>query len=383
MMGGNSSTGNVSGESGVAGSTFGTNTTTESVPENSTDILIAPQVTVIEENQETETNIYKPAVTIHMEDTTILTPEKLQMAKEQNFDLLLAMGGHATWRIDIDSVNTENLTEVDMGVTLGTENVPREVIAAILDGNKYLEFTLAHDGLFGFDPVLSITLNPENSGRYANLFYYDPEQQKLEFICDSIIDERGIAAFGMEHASSYIIIVSDHSMSGALAEDEATGFAVRWILIGVFVFMIIVIIGYAVFFYSKKRRGMDDEDIEEDEDIEDDEGGLEEEGYLDDDDKPEEIEVEEIKDVEDEEPENGESESEEKYDEEPVDEEADEDDWIEDKDWHEPEVPKTNSIDRFADDHSEDDWIEDDEWDSGNDWMDDAEWEQKNKNSKS
>lgn len=341
----------------MSGSTSGTGNAAESAPENSEDTLIVPRVTVIEENQE-DTNVYKPAVTIQMDDTSILTPEKLQMAKEQNFDLLLDMGDYVTWEIDIDSVNIETLTDVDMGVTLGTENIPRELIAAILNGNKYIEFTLAHDGVFGFDPVLSISLNPENSGRYANLFYYNPELQTLEFICDSIIDANGIATFRMDHASGYVIIVSDYSMSGILADNEGSKPIVRYIMTGVFIFMIIVIIGYAVFFYYRKKCEAEDGDIEE-EDV-----GGEGENVEDEDERINEY------DIEDEYEDDSESEDEDVY----------EDDWIEDEDWHEPETAQSKAVDRVVDDHSEDDWI-DDEWDSENDWMDDAEWEEESKKS--
>lgn len=57
-----------------------------------------------EQAQEAEEKTPRPSVTMTMEDTTILTPESLQMAKEQNLDLLLTMGQYARWSIDIDSV---------------------------------------------------------------------------------------------------------------------------------------------------------------------------------------------------------------------------------------------------------------------------------------
>ena len=133
--------------------------------------MIAPQTMVVEESQiqaqeEEEEVFFKPSVTIEMEDTTILTPEKLQMAKEQNFNLILDMGNYAKWSIDVDAVNMNTVTDVDMGITLSTKNIPTELIAAILNGNKYLEFTLSHEGAFGFSPVLCITLDPAYSGRY-------------------------------------------------------------------------------------------------------------------------------------------------------------------------------------------------------------------------
>ena len=397
---------------------------------------------MVEESQEEVP--YKPAVTIQMEDTTILTSEKLQMAKEQNIDIRLDMGDYVTWGIDIDSVDMDAFTEVDMGVKLGTDRVPRELIAEILNGNKYIEITLAHDGAFDFEPILNVALNPENSGRYANLFYFDPEISALEFLCDSIIDANGIASFKMDHASVYVIIVSDYSMSGMVAEDEETGSVIRWIMLGVFIFMVMVVIGYAVFFFYRKRNSMEDDDESEDEeDFEDGDESEDEEDFEEDDDFKDEEGFEEGDGSGDEEDfEEDESEDEEdfkdddrpKKEEEPAEDnksdndravhnsgkredrnkagkhsalrdrrdaentghaapkakpvmsqmetDADEDDWIEDQDWHEPELPVKKSTDRFADDHAEDDWIDDDEWDIGNDWMDDAEWEQKNKNIK-
>ncbi|MDE5931605.1 MAG: SH3 domain-containing protein, partial [Lachnospiraceae bacterium] len=227
--------------------------------------------------QSAETDYFRPAVTIQMEDTTILTTEKMQMAKEQSFDLLLDMGGAVTWSIDVDSISESAMTEVDMGVTVGTNNVPQELVSTILNGNKYLEITLAHQGEFGFEPVLNIALGKEYSGKYANLFYYDPETETLEFICDAVIGPDGVASLRFEHASCYLIVVSDESMSGVSFEDETVNPVTRWIIVGVFVCMLLVVVGYGIFFFLKKRR--EEEDDEYGDEAEENEGyGGEEEG---------------------------------------------------------------------------------------------------------
>ena len=359
------------------------------------------------QEQESEKSVSKPAVTMDMEDITILTPENLQMAKNQNLDLLLKMGKYATWSIDIDSVNMDAISEVDMGIELGTEHVPTQIIADILDGNKYLEFTLAHDGLFGFHSLLQIAIDPMYEGWYANLFYYDEEAEALEFVCDAIIDSNGIAAFDMEHASSYVIIVSPTSMAGAAVNgDTLTGdsgsHAMRWIVIALTVCVVAAGAGCGIFFY---RRKLQEEEYEEPEEEYDESGEEEyeepEEEYDETEDEEEYDETEEEYDeIGDEDEEYDETGNEEEYDEsveeeyEESEEEASgetekemrgksvedayghsaEDDWIEDEDWQEPETPEETSDDRFADDHAEDDWIDDDEWDIGNDWIDDEEW---------
>ncbi|MCM1386929.1 MAG: hypothetical protein NC231_06355 [Bacillus sp. (in: Bacteria)] len=381
---GNSNTSN--NNAGTNASESGSGAPLISIPENTTptesrrkntsvgSTLINPQTTVVDESgmqaQESgqEEAFFRPSVTIAMEDTTILTPEELQMAKEQNFNVVLDMGNYATWNIDIDAVDIDAMAATDMGITLGTKNIPTELIAAILSGNKYLEFTLAHDGVFGFRPVLCIALDPIHSGRYANLFYYNPETELLEFICDTIIDANGVATFDIEHASSYVIIVSDASMSGVLISDDSANHMTRWIVIGVLICMAAVIIGYGIFFYRKKMQEMEEDDEDEEEDGDEDEGEEEDEEENNDmDDTENDIVIEDIK-IED----IKEADEQEKK------ESGEEDDWIEDKDWHEPETLKEPSKDRFADDHAEDDWIDDDEWNIENDWMDDAEWEKKN-----
>ncbi len=265
---GNTQTGNVTGTSSeaTAGSSAEiTDQNTEGTEENAASENEGGESS----EQREEENHYRPAVTIQMEDTTILTTEKLQMAKEQNFDLLLDMGGAVTWSIDVDSVDESVMTEVDMGVTLGTENVPKEVVSSILDGNKYLEITLAHEGAFGFEPVLNVALGTEYSGQYANLFYYDPESETLEFICDAVIGPDGVASLRFDHASCYLIVVSDQSMSGVALDDESVNPWTRWIVIGVFVCMLLVVAGCGIFFFLKKRHEEDDED--DDDEYEDDE----------------------------------------------------------------------------------------------------------------
>ena len=48
-----------------------------------------------------------------------------------------------------------------------------------------------------------------DEGKMANLFYYNPQTKKLEFMESSKINSSGNAKFVFTHASDYAIIISD------------------------------------------------------------------------------------------------------------------------------------------------------------------------------
>lgn len=281
----------------------------------------------------------RPTVTVNMEDVSVLTDEMLQMAKDQNVDLILKMNDRAMWHVSADTVKG-NFADIDMNVLFEKGVVPKNLLERFGEENGYQEFTLAHDGPFGFGAELEVLLNPEYRGQYANLFYFDAQADTLEFICAEIIGEDGYVRFSMEHASSYVIIISDHILTEIPGENATSSSPLRWIVVGILILVALAAVGAAGYFYLQKRR-------EEEEDY----GDYGEEEIV-------EMPVAEV-----------------------VTEQADktmqsaEDDWIEDEDWQEPE--KAEEEDPYADDHAENDWIEDDEWDISNDWMDDAEWEKK------
>ena len=326
---------------------------------DSQDVLNAQNFTVEQSTQENEEVTYeKPSVIMEMDDITILTVEKLLMAKEKDFMLELHMGNRAVWSINAASADTDTLTEVDMGITFGTDDIPMELLDGLADGNEYLQFTLAHDGPFAFEAVLEVTLNPEDCGKYANLFYYNPETQELEFVCDSIIDAEGKAHFQMEHASSYVIVVIDQPMSSSLNVGGGNGIT-KWFVIGVLLMALLAAAGSGVFFFWKKKQEDEEEDAGSEDESEDMEEDAVSEAVNEEEEAAEEPELEAVE----------------------MNFSA-EDEWIEDKDWEEPEEeepqPEPEPESQPQDDNSEDDWIGDDEWDDAYDWIDDDEWERKN-----
>ena len=273
----------------------------------------------------------------------------LQMAKDQNVDLSLKINDKAAWHVSADTVKG-NFADTDMNVLFEQGVIPQDLLERFDGEIGYQEFTLAHDGPFGFVAELEVLLNPAYCGQFANLFYFDSEADTLEFICAEVIGENGYVRFPMDHASSYVIIISDHILTEIPGEDTTSSFPLRWVVIGILILLILAVTGTAGYFFLQKRR-----EEEEDEEVFEAEVSSEENGRT-------ERSGEPIVTL---------SESKENI----IATVNAEDDWIEDEDWQEPE--KEEEEDPYAADHAEDDWIEDDEWDISNDWMDDAEWEKR------
>ncbi len=310
-----------------------------------------------EDAEEEQSVIQKPVVVVAMNDTTILTPDQIKMAKEQNIDLVLSMDNQISWVIDTDSIDLEQLENIDMAVKVNAGQIPQEAYSQLTEGKACIEISLAHDGPFSFAPQLNITIGTMESGKYANLFYYNPESGQLEFMTASLIDEDGKAAFTFEHASDYMIIVDDAPMAAAAVTQEKTGSVGRWLLIIAILLIILAGAGCGIFLW-KRRKTEEEESLEESEEededeTEDEQGELETVNYT----------LENSEDDYDE-TDYEEDTREEKSKEEELSQE--EDDWIEDEEWNQSQQDTLPQKSQAAEpeESEEDDWIEDEEWEA-------------------
>ena len=151
----------------------------------------------------------KSAITFEMEDNSILYTQTLEQIREKGRKVTLEMGNGVTWNIDGSAIGDGSLQDIDFDVVMGRSNIPKAKRDALTEGENYVEFSLAHDGRFGFTAVLSISLENAEPGQYVNLFYYNESAGDFEFMCASLVGSTKIVSFEFVHASDYIIIISD------------------------------------------------------------------------------------------------------------------------------------------------------------------------------
>ena len=158
-------------------------------------------------------------ITVDMNGSTEIPKDILSDIKGKDIDLVLDMGNGFTW-----TINGKKVTEpkdVDLGVSEGS-NIPVQVINNLTGERSHTTITLAYDGDFGFEAVLTVNLGSDNSGAYANLYYYNGSNSATEFISSGLIGSNGKAGLTFTHASEYVIVIDSYSHGDIGAGDNST-----------------------------------------------------------------------------------------------------------------------------------------------------------------
>lgn len=163
------------------------------------------------------------SVKIDMKKATVVPKEVLEAIKGKPVDIVLDMGSYS-WTIDGAEVNAADLKDIDLEVSIGTDNVPSALVSSIAEGKPATQLSLTHNGEFGFRADLTLNLGSENSGSYGNLYYYD-SSGKLIFRNAGQIGADGSTTLSFSHASDYVAIIDKmaHTSAGSGSGKEPAG----------------------------------------------------------------------------------------------------------------------------------------------------------------
>ena len=213
-------------------------------------------------------------VTVAMNGTSVVPKTVIDSIKGKDTTLVLDMGNGLSWKINGKEI-TDAAGDIDFGVTIGADagkSIPVDVINKV-SGEKYsMNLSLDYDGEFGFTATLTVKMEPKNSGMYANLFYYNEQTGKLEFVSAGQIDSDGNVELAFTHASDYTIVVDANIMSDSSqadnnadktipapkTDDSISKYAWNNMIIIIIGICIILIIFGAVF-YVRKKSGSEEE----------------------------------------------------------------------------------------------------------------------------
>lgn len=237
--------------------------------------------------QETVTAKDGDTVRVDMNGGVVVPGKVLDTIRGKDVTLVLDMGNGLAWSVNGKSITANKVSDIDFDVTVSTENkplnrIPVEVINNVSGENYVMELSLAYEGEFGFVAVLSVNVESQNAGKYANLFYYNEEQSSMEFICADQIAEDGMAELIFTHASEYAIVIDEASLEGTdttvnvntevnanasndtnTSDDvkdadnaaDATGGIPTWVII---LIAVIVLVGIGIYIVVAKKRKQDE-----------------------------------------------------------------------------------------------------------------------------
>ena len=188
------------------------------VEENKAELeLMSNLVEMVDESNE---DGEKKTVSIELNKNTEISQKIVEMAKEHGVDLEVTLPNALKWTIKADSLGDEMPSSINLKAQIVSEVIEKEVIHTVVTEEEYVELSLSHDGVFGFEATLTVPVEEKYIGQIANLFYFNEKTKELEFIMAAPVDEDGNVLLDFNHASDYIIVFAEKSMEGAVKVAE-------------------------------------------------------------------------------------------------------------------------------------------------------------------
>lgn len=154
-------------------------------------------------------------IRVTMPDTTKVPAAVFNGMIGKDITITFKLNDNVSWIVNGKNIVSKLKDAIDLGVTVGKSSIPADKIKALAGDNKTIELSLAHDGAFGFDATLRVNVGAENSGKYANLYYYNEKTGALEYVQAVKVNADGTVDFKFSHASEYVIVLSNTDMKPA------------------------------------------------------------------------------------------------------------------------------------------------------------------------
>ncbi len=152
-------------------------------------------------------------IRVNLKKTTKIPANVFENIKGKDVTVIFRVSDQASWIINGKDITGNVTAPIDLGLVVGTSDIPKQKVTALADGNETIQLSLNYDGAFGFDGVLRISVGDTYSGKVANLYYYNETTGKFEYYQAVQVKEDGTVDFTFSHASDYVIVFSDTDMS--------------------------------------------------------------------------------------------------------------------------------------------------------------------------
>ena len=152
-------------------------------------------------------------IRVNLLKTTKIPANVFESIKGKDMNVTFKVSDQASWIINGKDITGNVTAPIDLGLVVGTSDIPKQKVTALADGNETIQLPLNYDGVFGFEGILRLSVGTDHSGKIANLYYYNETTGKFEYYQAVQVKEDGTVDFKFSHASDYVIVLNDTDMS--------------------------------------------------------------------------------------------------------------------------------------------------------------------------
>ena len=152
-------------------------------------------------------------IRVNLLKTTKIPANVFESIKGKDMNVTFKVSDQASWIINGKDITGNVTAPIDLGLVVGTSDIPKQKVTALADGNETIQLSLNYDGVFGFEGILRLSIGSEYSGKTANLYYYNETTGKFEYYQAVQVKEDGTVDFKFSHASDYVIVLNETDMS--------------------------------------------------------------------------------------------------------------------------------------------------------------------------
>ena len=152
-------------------------------------------------------------IRVNLLKTTKIPASVFESIKGKDMNVTFKVSDQASWIINGKDITGNVTAPIDLGLVVGTSDIPKQKVTALADGNETIQLSLNYDGVFGFEGILRLSVGKDYSGKIANLYYYNETTGKFEYYQAVQVKEDGTVDFKFSHASDYVIVLNETDMS--------------------------------------------------------------------------------------------------------------------------------------------------------------------------
>lgn len=152
-------------------------------------------------------------IRVNLLKTTKIPANVFESIKGKDMNVTFKVSDQASWIINGKDITGNVTAPIDLGLVVGTSDIPKQKVTALADGNETIQLSLNYDGVFGFEGILRLSVGKDYSRKIANLYYYNETTGKFEYYQAVQVKEDGTVDFKFSHASDYVIVLNETDMS--------------------------------------------------------------------------------------------------------------------------------------------------------------------------